>query len=589
MAQNEQQPPTSPLPPPVPHAEPVPEQRRTIRMSKKADPNTKITFAGELAKGSEGGTSVSSIDELVHAFGAIFHNTVHQSWLSVADVNETLDRAFVIVEKALAEHNEITFSIAEGILKINKEPYALTTPSAELFADYLNKIEAHHFTIYSGMARLEFTGFIALLTSTAEEILERGGFYEAINSEQFKCIKAVKVSFQEVTEEETVISNREMEKKLEDERLRAEVDVLAMLEGSESDDEGRMAASAHVLAGGDSGKMAGMIVQAAEKQHAAGGGQGTQSGSVVTCLRRAFNGLMKDPSMTTQKGKKALMKTLRALEKDIHIQMGENLDEGDKALVSEAIEVMEDELKMDSIAAEYTKRLKSIEQSEKRILRFIKSQGLDDIEGSELSLKLSDAGLDVSGWHALLAKSKGTVEDRDMAESDAGTLSAVGNLAALLSHLQDDVKGKDAQPAEEKKEQLADHLAKVDQEVKAITAETEHKIQDLVKDIAAESDELEAADGQAPAGKRMSRNKLLRALAEIVQELCQPLSVVSCSLGMVTSQALGEVPAAQLDMIKLAEENANRIDHLMNALKAISGIPDGHRPDAQSQDAINSG
>ncbi|MBN2302189.1 MAG: hypothetical protein JXN60_06710, partial [Lentisphaerae bacterium] len=473
-------------------------------------------------------------------------------------------------------------------LKVNKQPYPLTTSSAKTFVDYLNNIQAHHFTMYSGLQRLEFTRFIALLTSTIDELKEKGGFYEAINSEGFKCIKAVKVFIQEVTEEETVVSKREMEKKLEEQRLQAEMDVLAMLEGNESADIERMAASAHIMAQ-DSAKMAGMIVEAAAKQQVAVGGQQSKSSSLVTCLRRAFNGLMKDPAMETQKGKKALMKTLRELEKEIHIQMGDLPDEAEKSAITEAIETMEDEIKMDAIAAEYAKRLKAIEQSEKRILRFIKAQGLDNIDDSELALRLSEAGLDVSGWHALLAKSKASASDRDITESEGSTMSAIGNLAAMLSQLQDDVKTTETveSDAEETSRQFSDHLAKVDQEVKAIAVETEHKIQDLAKDLAAEAEAAKTEETEQAISHRLTRNKLLRTLAEIVQELCQPLSVVNCSINMVTSNALGEVPKAQIDILKLAEENTHRIERLMRALKDISGMPDGLRPDAKLQNAIN--
>ncbi|MBN2301899.1 MAG: hypothetical protein JXN60_05225, partial [Lentisphaerae bacterium] len=89
------------------------EQRRTIRMQRGKAADVKITFMGSTNGADATESEGSSLDAVVHALGAIFHNTIHQSWLSVSDVNDTLDRALAIVQKALAEHDEITFSISD--------------------------------------------------------------------------------------------------------------------------------------------------------------------------------------------------------------------------------------------------------------------------------------------------------------------------------------------------------------------------------------------------------------------------------------------------------------------------------------------
>lgn len=524
------------------------------------------------------------LNALIDEMGAIFYNTIHDSWLSAADVDEALTRTFDAAEKALAQYKRLAFSIRGNEMTVNKEPYIPEGSSATTFLSHLSGMEAGHFTINHGVDKLELSRFIGVVTLQRHELAEQGGFYEAVNHEGFEHIAAVKVRIQEVSEDETVISQQELEAKLQEERAKAEDAAMAMLSGETDPDSEASLSGIHTVAS-DSDVMAGLIMQAAGKDAdlvAQGNGR-----AVVGCLRRAFNGLMKDPSIKTQMGKKALMKTLRDLEKQILVQMDDEHDDDAKGAVTEAIEEMRDEIQMDAIAEEYTKRLNAIESSEKRILRFIKSHGLDQAQDSDLALKLSEAGLDVSGWHALLAKSKtGTAEDRALGESEDGTMAAVGNLATLLDQLMTDVEATptEATPPEEQADRLTQHLTEVNAEVQQLTAVTEHKIHDLVAEIQADLATPEGAEAAAP--QRLSKRKLVKALAEIVQEICQPLSVVGCSLNILTEKMLGELTDPQMDTLKLANESVQKIHKLVDAMVLIAGMPTELDPDSTLQRAI---
>ena len=214
---------------------------------------------------------------------------------------------------------------------------------------------------------------------------------------------------------------------------------------------------------------------------------------------------------------------------------------------------------------------------------------------ADLALKLSDAGLDVSGWHALLAKSKATEQDRELAESDDGTLAAVGNLASLLAGIEMEAGGRAREAAEGASSgtpdgqgaKLADHVAQVNKEVEAITAGTEHKIRDLVHEIHEDIGHVLVTEDTKPRpGATMSRQKLLKGLAEIAQELCQPISVITCSLDLVVSQALGEVPEAQVELLELANESARRIQHVVGCLHELSGLPQDLKPNNDIRKAL---
>jgi hypothetical protein len=308
---------------------------------------------------------------------------------------------------------------------------------------------------------------------------------------------------------------------------------------------------------------------------------------VIDSLKRAYEGLLKDPSIKTQKGKKNLARTLLALEEQILKKMNDvtegGLSDEDTKKITDAIEEMDDELKIDSLADEYTKKKNAVRSSEDRILRFMKKKGMEDIGQTELREKLAEGGISDEEWNELLLRSgvHGTQDD-----SLVGVGAAVGHLAALLVKMEDRfVKNK---PADSRlsDEELNKTVHEVDQEVTNIVVRTEKKIENLVDTIRA--DRAAGAEDDKKEGKQptLSRAKLLELLAEAVQELCQPLSVINCSIDMIKSNALGAVTEPQKEMLELASSNGERVVKLVNKLMEISGVPKTMKPDAGIQAAL---
>ena len=79
---------------------------------------------------------------------------------------------------------------------------------------------------------------------------------------------------------------------------------------------------------------------------------------------------------------------------------------------------------------------------------------------------------------------------------------------------------------------------------------------------------------------------MLAMLAEIGQEICQPLSVINCSLDMVRGKALGPLTPPQEEMLALAAESGARLDMLANKIIEISGVPKGTKPDSEILDDV---
>ena len=102
-------------------------------------------------------------------------------------------------------------------------------------------------------------------------------------------------------------------------------------------------------------------------------------------------------------------------------------------------------------------------------------------------------------------------------------------------------------------------------------------------------DAVEEEAKKVGRGPKVSRKRMLAVLAEITQELCQPLSVITCSISMVVSKSLGNVTDPQVDMLKLASESAAKMEVLIDNLEKISGLPTDLAPDSAIQRALYEG
>jgi hypothetical protein len=246
---------------------------------------------------------------------------------------------------------------------------------------------------------------------------------------------------------------------------------------------------------------------------------------------------------------------------------------------------------MDSIAQDYAKKLKSLEESEKRILRFIKVQGLDRIKDADLQKRLTDEGLDVDGWHKLLAMS-GTGDAGALMGESHETHAAVEQLAVLLNQLTANtakVKMAAGSGSGQAAQQLTQDLKNVNSQIDTLTDRMQKRINDLVDVVASDIEtvaQLEREASKKGLAPKLSRSHLLVILGEVVQELCQPLAVIMCSLQMVESQVLGEVAATQIEMIKLALDSARKMQTLAANLERIAGPPKTREPDRIIQDSL---
>ena len=375
---------------------------------------------------------IPEADDLVRSMGLVFNNTfLYGSAHGVT--KKAVEESFGFLTRILEQCEEIVFNTTDDGLLVNGRQIELKNPLMHTFLTHLAELEISSFSLTRGMSEIKFNDLIEVLNAKPEELQTLGGFAEVVATVGLENVRASKVVYKRISEDELVTSKEEFvntavqkaggmagmketqegeSKGISEAKGTEGVNVggiLAFLKGDVSGQETSVAKDIQDVAS-DSNKLADLILHAAVVRQESPDIEGGESfgNLVVGCLRRAYDGLSKSPSIKTQKGKKTLTKSLMLLEKDVLDKMREMAGEvttKDEEAVSDVIEELATELKIDSLAAEYMKKRNAVDTSEERLLRFIKTKGADQIGNTALEEKLSEGGLTPDGWQELLIKS----------------------------------------------------------------------------------------------------------------------------------------------------------------------------------------
>jgi hypothetical protein len=526
--------------------------------------------------------------DIIRALGLVFTNSTLYS-PSHSVTKQALDQCYAIISTVLQNSGELQIAISDENLMLNGEMVDLANPLMKMVVTNLAALEIGSFSITKEISEEKFHQLIDVLNSKPEDLKQFGGFGEAIKSFDLSSVKATKITVLQVTEHEEVVSKGDKAVDIE----AAANDIAAFLKSeaqSPEEIEG-LAVQLKTVASNDSDKLSELIIQSASEAKAPSTDPEDDSycDEVINSIKRVYEAISSDPSFNSQKGKKALKKALKALEESIVARLkdeGAYFSDDDMAAISDSFEQINDEIEIDGLASDYMKKRTAIESNESRILRFIRTKGMDKIGDSDLEERMKDGGLSFDGWQELLFKSG--IGD-DLVGDGATGMAAVGHLAMLLDQMESsaDLVDGAATPDGVKKEDVAHIMGDVDKEVQKMVLRAEKKIRDLVQQVK-ESDEEPDAKGKASGTKKpgLSKKKLLVQLAEVVQELCQPLSVINCSIEMILTGTMGEVSPSQSDMLSLAEESTKKVQTLIDHLLELSGVPKTLKPDRKIQDSI---
>ena len=551
---------------------------------------------------------------LVRALGLIFSNTYLYGPKHGVTL-KALDDGYQRTQSAMRETLEIQFNITDEGVVVNGESIELKNPLARTFATHLIDLEVPNFVIERGLSREAYNQLMEVLNAKPEELRALGGFSKFIADAGIGGVRSRRVTMQQVDEDETVVDGQAVENAfaagmveaggggndgggkgesdLANDSAKGVETILAFLKGEL--DASDPALQSGLEAVPDAKRLGELILRAAEvRQMAQTSGGENFSDIIIGCLRRVHEGLSKQPGAKTQKGRKAISKSLMLMEREVLDKlrnMAGTTSEAEQK-VHDVVEELVDELAIDSLTTEYLKRREAVESSESRILRYLKKKGGDQPEDSEIRERLMEGGLSDTEWKELLIRSKPDASNAPASGAGAGPsmggggdVAALGNLANLLVELEKRVQTI----ASDEKGQVAELAKTLGQSVSETATATEEKLATLGNAIRQDQDTVDKIEQQAidaGAGLHIPRRRLFAMLAEIAQELCQPLSVVNCAVQIIHAQNIGKLDADQLSLVELALKSGERLQVLVDNLKTICGMPDNMTPDAGIQETL---
>ncbi len=332
--------------------------------------------------------------------------------------------------------------------------------------------------------------------------------------------------------------------------------IVAFLQGDLDVEDGNISEELTELAS-DPARLGQMIMESVAIRQSASELSGESLSDVVLgCLRRTYSGLRKQPAFQTSEGKADLQKALLLLEESMLEKMrniaGESDPEIDRKIV-QAIREMDENLGFELAATQYMGHRDAIEENKQKMQDYVHANGENRAEDL-----ISNTDFPVSEWHRIVVNSERTRPESGETPPIAEGLNTLATVFEKLESLMksDETDGR----------QVKDLLGLANDNLDDTLCSTREKLGVLSKQL----DDTGTIGGH---GKEMSRKELLSSIAEISQELMQPLTAISASLEMMVGGYVGELNDEQHSMLSIANNSGEHLTFLMKELIEIVGCP----------------
>jgi signal transduction histidine kinase len=501
-----------------------------------------------------------------------------------------LDAGFAALCQIVARQPGVTLGADKGRLVCDAHSIEPTTAMLRTLLRRWSTLALGSLELTRGVTRDEFRRLLVLLGTATDEAAAKKAFPGKAGQGGFEHLHLSHMSYQAVSEDDVVVKKQAMAQKAgsapRKKPSRATTlgsEIIAYLQ---SPSGGPLASSPEAAAlAAHPSKLAELLLRSADiRPETAQVAGGEQLGNlVVGCLRRLHGHLTAAPAAKTKQGKKAIRHSLVMLEKAVVEQLrnmvGVSLAAEAAPVIEEAVSEMVGDVRMDDIVEDYVQKRQQTDASEKRLVRLIKAQQAHPERAAglgKLQQKLTASGLTGSDWEALLQKS---TTGGGKAGGASGTAPPLTLLLLRLTELL--VPTQPLQNAALLQAQLAPLVSQLGTGMGTAMAGVEQKLGTLREKMKAL---IPLPDTAAPLEiqeQALSRRTILAILAEIVQELRQPLTVISGAIETLSGGHLGAMPALQREMLNLALQSSRRVAVIVDALADIAGSPATLHPDAQ--------
>jgi signal transduction histidine kinase len=439
----------------------------------------------------------------------------------------------------------------------------------------LTGLRADSLVLLPGLEDDEFARLIVLLTAKPPQD-SAATFQSLLDAAQLHHVKSARFTYQRLSEDEAVVAKRSMAMPdVGPLTSESRAEIVAYLKGAGHADLMRLCDLSD-----SADQLASCVLEAAEPAPDAPDPSGREyAGAVVAGLQRACTNMMQSPVNRTQKGRQGVKRLLLQTESTIkqRLQVFADAEEAE-AVLAEGVEELVEGLEIDGLVARYLKQKSLSDTTEARMLRQVRRAAKDESELDDLRAKLQEAGLSPDDWQNLLAKGPAAPRSDDAAAREAARERAA-RLRLLLTNMEQATTAA-ATPSAPPAVQA---MAQMNQQVTAVVGDTLAKIGRLEQLL--KHPEHSAEDRR---DVQSAMRKLCELLAEIGQELRQPLTVISGTLGML--QRKQDAPGAPEDpmsgLVTLAAESSDQLDGLIGKIVQIAGFPEELNPDARILDAL---
>lgn len=276
---------------------------------------------------------------------------------------------------------------------------------------------------------------------------------------------------------------------------------------------------------------------------------------VLGCLRRTFDGLRKQPAFQGKEGTADLQKALLLLEESMLDKMrdlaGVSNAELDRDIV-QAIREMDESLGFEMAAHEYVEHQAAIEENKQQLHAFLQSRGTETaaelIEGTDFP---------PSDWRKIVVESR-----NPLGQQNSLLPAGLNKLATVFEKLESLMKAGKTDGS-----QVRDLLGQATDNLDDTISSTQDKLDSLSQQL---QEDTGTIGGEA---RQMNRKELLSSIAEVAQELMQPLTAINTSLEMMVGGYVGSVTSEQHDLLELACNSGEHLTHIMKQLISIVGCP----------------
>jgi signal transduction histidine kinase len=299
--------------------------------------------------------------------------------------------------------------------------------------------------------------------------------------------------------------------------------------------------------------------------------------NVTSLVSEACNNLMQDPSNQTQKGRQSTRRMLQQVQKKLESMLEGQGNNELTAAVCTAIDELIEDLEIDGAVAGFIRQKNSYETFEKRILRQIKRALVNEAALAEIREKVIAAGMSEETWQELLflAKPEKTLHEQQLKNAKERADRLTKLLANVSSVLNSALSPAIASTGQEGTE-TASTINETRSGLTEAFVHAEARINSLNEMLA--PDEKNDKD---EAAKSFTKRQICELLAEICQELRQPLTVINGTLEMMAAKFNASQDGAHFEpLVTLSIESCERVDELVAKIIDIAGFPDELNPDA---------